>query len=149
LARLAIIFASLLAAFQAGLWGVQRYWLGMAVAAALALALGGAARWPRSSYARVLSRPRVLHRSADESERAYWFRVALAWLLAAVVCLVGGFGAPLVHVGNQELAFLLPLTLLALCPVLVLMALQSLLYCLFCSSNDAPPDTSLERTREI
>ena len=142
MARWAIAASSLLAAFQMWLWGIQGYWFGAFSALVIMLALGYAAWRPGTSYARSLLKPRVLQRAADESERAYWFRVSLAWVLVAVVCLVGALGIPYVLGNPGGFGTLLIALLFALFPASICMALQSLFYCITRRAGATPPNTS-------
>jgi hypothetical protein len=148
LAPWAIYLASLLAGFQAWLWAVQGFWVEFAGASALAIALAHAACWPRTRYAAELAKARVLRRGADESVRAYWFRVTLAWLLCAVTSICLGFGLPYVLRDNGGIVTFACFLLLALSFAAVMMALQSLLFCIFNASSSASPEPSPERTRE-
>ena len=142
MARWAIAAASMLAAFQMWLWGIQGYWLGAFVAFVTMVALGHAAWRPDSAYARSLLKARVLQRSADESERAYWFRVSLAWVLVAVGCLVAALGLPYLFGSAGDFVNLLAALLLAIFLASICMALQSFLYCLFQKGGAPPPDAA-------
>lgn len=148
MSRWAVIAATLLSAFQLWLWGVQGQWLGTAIALGTTLALGYAAWRPASNYTRTLMKPRVLKRGADESIRAYWFRVCLAWMLVAVCCTVGALGIPYVLGNGLGYSFVLVSLLIAVGFASILMSLQSLLYCVFRSEAEVPPKASLGRSRE-
>jgi hypothetical protein len=148
MARWAIVGASLLAAFQLWLWVVQGYLLGALLALVTMFALGFAAWRPGSAYARSLTKARVLKRAIDESERAYWFRVSLTWVLVAVVCLVGALGIPSVFRGSSAFLTLVVALFYSLSLASICMALQSFRYCIVQSAAAAPPNNSLERTRE-
>ena len=146
-ARWALIGAALLAAFQAWLWGQQRSWLAVAGAIALAIALVAVVHLPGTRYSEALGRVWALPRKAGEAERTYRFRIALAWVLVTVVCASSAIALPLALAKASENS-VLPVGLFVFGFVAALMGLQSFLVGWLRASGAAPPNTSLERTRE-
>jgi hypothetical protein len=122
--------------------------VGLTISLASAVALVAAVHLRGTRYAEVLQSVWALPRGEGESERRYRFKVAVAWLVVVAVCVLGCVvlriltpsvedGASRVGVGLRVFGF-----------VAGLMALQSFLVGMFRSPGGAPPNKSLERTRE-
>lgn len=147
-ARWVLVSTALLAAFQAWLWAGQQSVAGLAIAVALAVLLVAAVHLPGTRYAEVLQRVWALPRGAGESERKYRFKVASAWLGVVAVCVLGCVGLSRFTTNAEDEISFVGIGLRVFGFAAGLMALQSFLVGLFRSPPEAPPNKSLQRTRE-
>ena len=149
-ARAGLVGAATLLALQASLWALQGYWLTFAGAAALTLALVVSACVPRSKFSLLFARAFTLPRRVGETDRRYRLRSALIWLAALLGCVGFLMWLDAVASSGAGLEFIL-LCLLAVAAFML--SVQSLLHWLFPDETialpvAAPPNKSLERTRE-
>jgi hypothetical protein len=147
-ARWALIGAALLAAFQAWLWTGQQSLIGLVVCVASAVPLVAAVHLPGTRYAEVLQKVWALPRGADESERRYRFKIAIAWLAVVAACVIGCIVLSVTAAETQDGIDLAGMGLRVFGFVAALMALQSFLVALFRSPARVPTNQSLERMRE-
>lgn len=133
-ARWILVGTVLLAAFQAWLWSNQQSLVGLVGAISAAVALIAALFLPGTRYAIALGSEWQLPRAEGESERRYRFKVALAWLLVATLCVLG-----CIALRVMALTGFFGIALRVFGFVAALMALQSLLVGLFRRSQGRRP----------